>query len=69
MLSGPRRCSSAVTSDFCYDAAGLVTLLFRDRRFHAQYRFLAEYSNTIGVAAADREIPQQRSQRGMDRTN
>jgi hypothetical protein len=33
------------------------------------HRFLAEYSNTIGVAATDCEIPQQRSQRGMDRTD
>jgi hypothetical protein len=47
----------------------MLTSLLREGRFHAQYRFLAEYSNTIGVAATGCEIPQQRSQRGMDRTN
>jgi hypothetical protein len=31
---------------------------FADRRIDAQYRFPAEYSNTIGAAAADCEIPQ-----------
>jgi len=31
---------------------------FADRRIDAQYRFPAEYSNTISAAAAGCEIPQ-----------
>jgi hypothetical protein len=42
---------------------------FTDWRIDAQYRFPAEYSNTIGVAAAGCEIPQQGSPGCMDRSN
>jgi hypothetical protein len=42
---------------------------FTDRRIDAQYRFSAEYSNTIGAAAAGCEISQQGSPGRMDRTN